>query len=463
MEDAWNEIVNAVNNILLETIKYLPRIIGAIIVVLIGYLFGILVKKAVILIINKSLEKPLKTTRVGKSLKESGFDLEGVVGTLVMILIIELSIIAAIDLLELPGNIGVLASNIAMTILNITGGVTILALGIPLSLMFAEYIAKFFKGVIREKHELVVTLTYNISALILIVFVIALSVYVMFHYTLLLDYLSSSIPGFIAATITIFVGYVIGDAIGKIVSKVIDSIIKKPLKSTETGRTILGAGIDLPSLIGGLTKAFIIVVSIVAALEFVKISGTTGNLIYQIAAYLPRLIGGITLSTLGLILSTALAKYVGKFLQTIFKDKYTVLASLGENLIQLGLITVILTISLNIMMLEGTLVYPLIIGIITIVTGIYVANMVGSLLCQTYPAFKRMSPFIESLIIIMFTIVGVSGIFSQFPNTTSVITTLALGISIAFALMLIPIIFYYTRLAWREALKEHEENSNEHK
>ncbi len=457
MNDTWNEIVNAVNNTITQMIQYLPRIIGAIIIVLFGYLIGLMAKKATVIIVNKSLEKPLETTRIGKSLKESGVDLGGLIGTLIMILIIVLSIVAAIDVLELTGNIGVLASNIAIAVLNITAGITILAIGIPLSLIFAEYIARFFGGAFREKHELAVSLIYDVSALVLTIFVISLAVYVMFHYTLLLDYLVVSAPGFIAATITLFIGYVLGDAVGKIVNKIIDSIVEKPLKSTDIGRAISEMNIDLSNLIGGLTKAFIIVVSIVAAVELVNIGGITGDLIYQIAVYLPRLIGGITLLTLGLILSIALAKYVGKFLYAVFKDKYSSLASLGENLILLGLVTVILTISLNIMMLEGTLVYPLIIGILIIITGIYVAGTVGSLLSQSYPTFKRLVPFIESIVIILFVIIGASGIFSQFTNTTSVITILAWGISIAFALMLIPIIFYYTRLAWREASKEREE------
>ena len=463
MNDALNEIVNAVNNAITQMIQYLPRLIGAIVIVLFGYLVGLMAKKATVIIVNKSLEKPLETTRIGKSLKKSGIDLGGLIGTLIMILIIVLSIVAAIDVLKLTGNIGVLASNIAIAVLNITAGITILAIGIPLSLIFAEYIARFFGGAFREKHELAVSLIYDVSALVLTVFVISLAVYVMFHYTQLLDYLVVSAPGFIAATITLFIGYVIGDSVGKIVNKIIDSIVEKPLKSTDIGRAISEMNIDLSNLIGGLTKAFVIVVSIVAAVEFVNIGGITGDLIYQIAIYLPRLIGGITLLTLGLILSIALAKYVGKFLHAVFKEKYSSLASLGENLILLGLVTVILTISLNIMMLEGSLVYPLIMGILIIITGIYVAGTVGSLLSQSYPTFKRLVPFIESIVIILFVIIGASGIFSQFTNTISVITILAWGISMAFALMLIPIIFYYTRLAWREASREQGEKSSEHK
>jgi hypothetical protein len=218
--------------------------------------------------------------------------------------------------------------------------------------------------------------------------------------------------------------------------------------------------IDLSGLIGALTKAFIIAIAIVAAVEMLNLGGLTGKLVYDVAAYLPRLIGGITLLTLGLILVVALAKYIGKFLRDMFKDKYAKLADLGENLILLGLIAVIVTISLNIMLLEGTFVYPLIIGSIVIIAGIYVADIFGEIVTKTYESYRRLVPFIESLIILAFTIIGVSGMFAEFPVAEKVVETIAWGITIAFAIILIPVIFYYTRYAWREVAEASKEGES---
>lgn len=457
MTDVLENLTSSINKAISQIIDYLPRAVGAIIIVLIGYLIGLLARDAVKIIVNKLFEKPLSRTRFGQSLREAGVDLGSLIGTLIMALIIAVSIVAAVDVLALTGYTGEIVSTIAVAILNITAGITILAIGIPVSIIFAEYIANFFGGTFRGKHELAVSLIYDVTALVLSVFVIALAVKVMFQYGLLLDYIVSAAPGFVTAAIILFIGYVLGDAIGKIVDRIIDAIIEKPLEVTDIGKSIKEMNIDLSGLIGGLTKAFIIVVSIVAAVEVMKLGGLTGELVYQIAIYLPKLIGGITLLTLGLILSVALARYVGKFLRAMFKDRYAGLANLAENLILLGLITVILTISLNIMLLQGSLIYPLILGILVIVAGIYVAGTVGSILADAHPTYKRLAPFVESLIILIFIVIGASGIFSQFVGATNVINTVAWGVSIAFALVLIPVIFHYTRLAWKEASRSAHE------
>ncbi len=138
----------------------------------------------------------------------------------------------------------------------------------------------------------------------------------------------------------------------------------------------------------------------------------------------------------------------------MFKEKYSRLAKLGENLILLGLIAVVLTISLNILLLQGSFVYPLIIGVIVIIAGIYVADIFGELISTTYESYRRLVPFIESLIILVFVLIGASGMFAQFPATSEVIKTVAWGLTIAFAVILVPLVFHYTRLAWREAGEE---------
>ncbi len=451
--NALDNITKAFNDVVATIIKYTPNIIAAIIIVIIGYLVGLAVKNVTIIAIRKLLEKPLENTKIGRSFKERGIDLGSLIGSLLMVLIIMVSIVAAIDVLNIGGRTGVLIYGIAVAILNITAGVVILAIGIPIALLFAEYAASFFGGAFKDKHELAVTLIYDITALVLVLFVIGLAVMVMFNYNALLNYMIAAAPSFIGASIILFVGYVVGDTIGKIVDKVIDTIIEKPLESTDIGKSIRGLEIDLSGLIGALTKGFIITIAFVAAVEILNIGGLTGELVYQVAAYLPRLIGGITLLTLGLILVVMLAKYIGKFLHQTFKNKYKGLADLGENLILLGLIAVVVTISLNILLLEGTFVYPLILGVIIIITGIYVANIVGEIIAETHESYKNLVPFLESIIVLVFVLIGASGIFSQFPGTTDVIKIVSWGITIAFAIILIPLIFHYTRQAWKEAEK----------
>lgn len=451
MTTVWDRIVESFTAAVSQIIIYLPRILGAILIILIGYLIGLLAKKAVVIIVNKLLEKPFEKTRIGKAFREAGISLGALIGNLVMALIIAVAIVAAVDILALNGYVGQLVSTIAIAILNITAGITILAIGIPLAILAAEFITSFLLGPFKERHELGATLLYDVTALILSLFVIALAVRVMFGYPTLLDYLIMAAPGFIGAAITLFIGYILGDAIGKIVSKIVEGIVAKPLETTDIGKSIKEAGVDLPSLIGGLTKAFIIVVSVVAAVEFLKIGGLTGELTYQVAIYLPKLVGGIAILTLGLILSIILARYVGRFIRVVFKERYEVLADIAENLIMLGLISVILTIALNTMQLQGVLVYPLILGIVIIVAGILVAEVIGKLVKESHPTYERLVPFLETLVILIFVLIGAGAIFSQFPGVSNILSMLSIGLSIAFGIVLIPIVIHYARVAWREA------------
>lgn len=443
-----------------EIINYLPRAIGAVVIILVGYLVGLLVKQAVVVVVNKLLERPLERTRVGKSLRESGVNLGVLVGSLVMAIVVIVSIMAAIDILQLTGYTGEIVSSIVRAVLNIAAGITILAIGIPLALLAAEFLSTILLSPFKEKHSLGISLIYSVAALALSVFVIALAVYVMFNYSLLLDYLMMAAPGFIGATIILFIGYILGDTIGGIVNKIVESILARPLESTDIGKGISEAKIDLPSLIGGLTKGFIIVVAVVAAVELLRIGGLTGELMFNIANYLPRLIGGIAILTLGSILVVLLARYIGKFIKTVFRERYSALGELAENIIMLGLIAVVVTIALNIMQLYGELVYPLILGVVVIIAGIFIGETISSLLKESHPEYVRLVPFVETIVIIIFVLIGVGAIFSQFAGVANVITPIAFGISIAFAVILLPIVFFYVRLAWREAAEVAEKSKS---
>jgi len=447
----WDKISESFTAAISQIVEYLPKILGAAVIVLIGYLVGLMVRKVVNIVVNTLLQKPLEKTRLGKALREAGVDLGSLVGNLVMALIILIALIASVDVLSLTGYTGELVSTVVIIIFNIIAGITILAIGIPLVVLVAEFISSFLLGPFKERHELGVALVYDITILVLSVFVIALAVKVMFGYSQLLDYLVAYAPGFIGAAIILFIGYILGDAIGRVVNRIVRGVVAKLLETTDIGKSIHKAQVDLPGLIGGLTKAFIIVVAVVASVELLNIGGLTGDLAYQVALYLPKLVGGIAILTLGLVLSIILARYIGGFIRMLFREKYKSLADVAENLIMLGLISVVITIALNTMGLQGDLVYPLILGTIVIVAGIFIAEVIGELIREAHPTYKRLVPFVETIIILVFVIIGVSAIFSQFAGVLNVLSMLSIGLSIAFAVALIPVVFHYARVAWCEA------------
>jgi len=262
-----------------------------------------------------------------------------------------------------------------------------------------------------------------------------------------LNEIVNRLPNIIGAIIVVLIGYVAGEFIGSAVNKIIQKFVEKPLDRTDVGKTIRELGLDLSDLIGGLTKAFIISISIVAAVDLLAIPGEAGTIITRVANYLPYLIGGITVLTIGVILALGLAKYIGSFLKKAFPESYASLAVLIENFILLGLIAVIVTISLELLQLQSTLIYPLIVGALVIALGVFIADSALRIIIEQHPEFKELAPFLQFLIILIFLMIGVSAIFSEFPSTTQVINNLALGLAIAVAIVLIPIAFYLAKKA----------------
>jgi len=261
------------------------------------------------------------------------------------------------------------------------------------------------------------------------------------------------LPSIIGAIIIVLIGYVAGELIGSAINKVIQKFVEKPLNRTDIGKTIRELGLDLSDLIGGLTKAFIISISIVAAVDLLAIPGEAGTIIARVANYLPYLVGGITVLTIGVILALGFAKYIGSFLKKAFPEGYVSLAVLIENFILLGLIAVVITISLDLLDLQSTLIYPLVLGSLVIAIGVFIADSGLRIIIERHPEFKELAPFLQFLIILVFLIIGVSAVFSGYPSTTQVINNLALGLAIAFAIVLIPIAFYLAKKALMTAKK----------
>ncbi len=453
MVNIVDRLIDSIGNAVSKMIEYLPNVLASIIVLIVGYFIGDLVGKAVEKLVDKFIQRPLENTRIGKSLKESGIDFSKLFGGLTKAFIIVISIVIAINYLELTGPIGTLVSDIAYFLPRLIGGIAVLAIGIPLGILLSKFFTSLL-GFVSERHKSFVALLESIVVLAITVLAIAIAVNLIFYYDALLNYITLAAPGFITASIILIVAYIIGDAIASILDKTLDNIVDKPLGRTEFGRTFKELGIDLSALLAGLVKAFIIVVAIVAAVEAMQLTGYAGATIHEIALFLPKLIGAITILTLGLLLAVALAKYIGSFLKRSFPENYSEISSIIENFILLGLISVIITIALNTLDLQGSLVYPLIVGALVIAIGIFVAGTAVKIIVSEYPEFKDFAPYLQFIVLLVFLIIGLGAIFSQFSEATRVIETISWGIAIAFAVTLVPILFYLARTGFRWAKKE---------
>ncbi len=256
--------------------------------------------------------------------------------------------------------------------------------------------------------------------------------------------------------IILLIGYIVGVLCKKGTVFALRKTVEPALDKTELGKSIAKSGIDFPNLIGGLVLAFVMSVAFIVAVQYIPNMGEASNVISQIALYLPRLIGGIIVLTIGIILVGLLAKYIETLLNGVFDEKDRELSKLISNLILIGLVAFAITLGLNIMLLNGALVYPLILGTVIIGAGAIIGSTMIDSLTRDHPSFEDAAPYAKFLIYIVFITVGVAAIFSQYPATLAVLQTLAWGLAIAMALLMVPFIIKLFKAEYKPAEKKEE-------
>lgn len=263
--------------------------------------------------------------------------------------------------------------------------------------------------------------------------------------TQLINTIMETLPGLVAAIVWIIIGVVVGRVIGNIVNRVVDKYIEKPLYKTEFGKVYLEAGLDFSNLIGGLVTVYIVSLALLAAIGYIPLSGDAGQMIYRTVAYLPYLISGIAVLTLGMLLAIALARYVGRLIKVGFPERFNQLVQIVELVIMVGLIGMVLVIALNIMALRGDFVYSLLLGSLIIILGIIIGSESGKALGELSPDAGKLAPLVQTIIVMVFALVGITAIFSQYELVVSVIGAISWGLMLAFAVILIPVIFYIVK------------------
>jgi len=267
----------------------------------------------------------------------------------------------------------------------------------------------------------------------------------------LLSTIVTALPAIIAAIIVVIIGYVVGKVVGSGVNKVVEKLgIEKTFDDTETGKAFKKSGMDLSSFIGGITTAFILVISIVIAIQILNIGGTVGTFLVQIASYLPRLLGGVVIIVLGSVLVGFLATLVGNTLKPVFPEAKAEIADMLKNLLQIGLIAVILLIALDLMLLAGDLVYPLILGFVIIGAGIALTDGLIKSITDDHKEFKPVAGYAKFVLYSIFLIIGAGAIFATFEGVTNVIANISWAFAIAMGIMLIPVIYNLAKKMTKE-------------
>ena len=267
----------------------------------------------------------------------------------------------------------------------------------------------------------------------------------------LLSDVISGIPALIAAIIVLIVGYFIGKFVGNAINKFVEKLgLEKTFEETDTGKAFKKSGMDLSSFIGGITTAFIFVLAIVMAIQILNIGGTIGGFLVQIASYLPRLLGGVVIIVLGTVLVGFLASLVGNTLKPVFPQAKSEIADMLKNLLQIGLISVILLIALDLMLLSGDLVYPLILGFVIIGAGIALTDGLIKSITDDHKEFAPVAGYAKFVLYSIFLIIGAGAIFATFPGVTTVIANISWAFAIAMGIMLVPVIYNLAKKMTKE-------------
>jgi len=261
-----------------------------------------------------------------------------------------------------------------------------------------------------------------------------------------------ALPAVIAAIIIVIIGYFAGKFIGRAVNKLIEKMgIEKSFEETETGKAFRSAGMDMSSFVGGITTAFILVISVVIAIQVLNIGGNIGEFLVDLASYLPRLLGGIVIIVVGSVLVGFLATLVGNTLKPIFPKAKVEIAEMLQSLLQIGLIAVIIIIALDVMLLSGELVYSLILGFVIIGAGIALTDGLIKSITDDHKEFVDVAGYAKFVLYSIFLIIGAGAIFSTFEGVTNIVANVSWAFAIAMGIMLIPVIYSLAKKMAKES------------
>jgi len=252
----------------------------------------------------------------------------------------------------------------------------------------------------------------------------------------------NALPAIIIAVIVILIGWAVGGMVGKAVNKLVEKLgFEKSFDQTIAGKAFRSAGLDLSNFIGGIVKAFIVILSIILAIQILNVGGTIGGYLATVADYLPRLLGGILIIVFGTVLVDFVASFIGRMLRPMFTEAKVEIADMLKNLLFIGLIAFIVFLALDTMLLSGELIYPLILGFVIIGAGISLTDGLIKSITDDHAEFRAVAGYAKFVLYSIFLIIGAGAIFATFEGVTNVIANISWAFAIALAIMLIPVAF----------------------
>lgn len=172
MKDQFNLFIESSQQFLNEIAAALPRILGAILILIIGWIIAKLVKKGLVKLLKLvKLNYLTEKSGIDKFLKEGGVKVTAIdiIGTLFYWILMLIVILATLNSLNLTAA-AVLFNEILIYIPNIIVAIVILIIGIYLARMVAQIIKTSLKGMQDKTSDLISQVTF-ITIIVLTIFV----------------------------------------------------------------------------------------------------------------------------------------------------------------------------------------------------------------------------------------------------------------------------------------------------
>lgn len=144
----WGEtFVSSFQDLWVRFVNFLPSLIGAILVIVIGWIIAVALGKLVTRVLKRIwLDKAIKKARISELFEKAGvsFDTSKGIGLLVKWFLIIVAIMAAADILNLD-QVTEFLNKVLLYIPNVVIAVIILLLGA----LFADFVSKIVEGAVR--------------------------------------------------------------------------------------------------------------------------------------------------------------------------------------------------------------------------------------------------------------------------------------------------------------------------
>ena len=170
------DLIEVFSNMVGDIINALPGIFAAIIILILGWIIGTLVGKAVNKIVEKvGVEKTFDQSLAGKAFKSSGLDLSNLIGGIVKAFIFILSVVLAIQVLNIGGTFGAYLATIADYLPRLLGGILIIILGTVFVDFLASFIGKMLRPMFPEAKVEIPDMLKNLLFIGLVAFILLLA------------------------------------------------------------------------------------------------------------------------------------------------------------------------------------------------------------------------------------------------------------------------------------------------